>query len=113
MAKSCADVSCAFRVMWVTIALIVAVVITLLAVMTPGAGRPAEVTGKVTAFAMDYAPSSGVPRAVVTVELENGSTVNVLGKRGIMIGIGDEVVLLQSGGRSASDVDYRLIRLAE
>jgi hypothetical protein len=111
MAKSCADVRCAFRVLWATIALIVAMMVAIVSVMTMGTGESAEVTGRVTSFGFDYATSSGLPRAVVSVELESGATIDVEGKRGILIGIGDEVVLLRDSSLSASDAGYRFLRV--
>ena len=93
--------------------LIAFTMIVLVTVLAMGGGEPAEVQGRVRAFGMDYATSSGVPRAVVSVELDSGEAVNVLGKRGILIGIGDRVVLMRSGGRSSPDVDYRFLRVAE
>lgn len=113
MAKSCADVRCAFRVLSVTVVLLVAMITTVLAFMMTGTGNLAEVSGKVTSFGIDYATSGGLPRAIVTVELDGGRIINIEGGRGVLIGVGDEVVLLRSGGLSSSDVDYRFLRMGE
>lgn len=99
--------------MWMAIALIAFTMIVLVTVLAMVSGKPAEVQGRVTAFGMDYATSSGVPRAVVTVELDSGEAINVLGKRGILIGIGDRVVLMRSGRQSSPDVDYRFLRVGD
>lgn len=113
MTKSCTDIRCAFRVLSVTVALLVAMIITVLAVMTIGAGRSVEVTGRVTSFGIDYATPSKMPRSIVTVQLESGTSINVEGARGILLGIGDEVVLLRSGGLMMSDADYRFLKVRD
>lgn len=113
MAKTCADIGCAYRVLSVTVVLLVAVILTVLAVLLTGADNAAEVTGRVTSFGVDYATSSGSPRSIITVELDGGEIINVEGARGILIGVGDEVVLSRSGGLLSSDVDYRFLELRE
>ena len=113
MAKSCADIRCAVRVLSVTVALLVAMIITVLVFMITGTGTSAEVSGKVISFGIDFATSSELPRAIVTVELGSGNIINIEGARGVLIGVGDEVVLLRSGGLLASDVDYRFLRVSE
>ena len=111
MAKSCSDVGCAFRVLSVTVVLLVAILATIVFLMVTGAETSAEVTGKVTSFGVDYATSSELPRSIVSIELGNGKIVNVEGARGVLIGIGDAVVLQRSGGLFSSDVGYRFLRV--
>lgn len=113
MAKSCSDVGCAFRVLWITVALLVAVIITGVSLVATGTGTSAEVSGRVTSFGIDYATSSGLPRFIVSIELDGGKNINVEGARGVLIGIGDEVVLLRSSRLFSSDAGYRFLRVVE